>query len=358
MTDQTAILVEGLRKSYGRHTALAGLDLSVRAGSVHGVLGPNGAGKTTAVRILSTLLAADGGRAEVLGVDVLRHPDRVRPRIGLTGQYAAVDERLTGQENLEMFGRLYRLPSRVARARAAELLERFALTEAAGRQAKTYSGGMRRRLDLAASLIMAPAVLFLDEPTTGLDPRSRQEMWRVIADLVREGTTVLLTTQYLEEADHLADRVSVIDGGRVIAEGTTDDLKRQIGGDRLEIVLAEGDDTAAAAEVLTRLGSGTATVSAEDWRVSAPVAGASVLAEVVRSFDELGLTIVDVGLHRPSLDDVFMTLTGQGATSDDAGSTAGASAGAAPEGSGPGGQGPPAAPDQRSGGDEQDLVKA
>ncbi|MCK9898732.1 ABC transporter [Parafrankia colletiae] len=358
MTDQTAILVEGLRKSYGRHTALAGLDLSVRAGSVHGVLGPNGAGKTTAVRILSTLLSADGGRAEVLGVDVLRHPDRVRPRIGLTGQYAAVDERLTGQENLEMFGRLYRLPSRVARARAAELLERFALTEAAGRQAKTYSGGMRRRLDLAASLIMAPAVLFLDEPTTGLDPRSRQEMWRVIADLVREGTTVLLTTQYLEEADHLADRVSVIDGGRVIAEGTTDDLKRQIGGDRLEIVLAEGDDTAAAAEVLTRLGSGTATVSVEDWRVSAPVAGASVLAEVVRSFDELGLTIVDVGLHRPSLDDVFMTLTGQGATSGDVGSTAGVPAGAAPEGSGPGRKGPPAPPGQRSGGDEQDLVKA
>ncbi|OAA28599.1 ABC-2 type transport system ATP-binding protein [Frankia sp. EI5c] len=343
MTDQTAVLVEGLRKSYGGHTALAGLDLGVRAGTVHGVLGPNGAGKTTAVRILSTLLTADGGRAEVLGVDVLGHPERVRPLIGLAGQYAAVDERLTGRENLEMFGRLYRLRPRTARARAVELLERFDLAEAAGRQAKTYSGGMRRRLDLAASLIMAPAVLFLDEPTTGLDPRSRQAMWRVIADLVRDGTTVLLTTQYLEEADQLADRISVIDGGRVIAEGTADDLKRQIGGDRLEIVFAAGDDLAAAAAVLTRLGAGTATASAEECRVSVPVSGAEVLAGVVRSLDEIGATIVDVGLHRPSLDDVFMALTGHGAAPGG-------------EGAGPARQAPP---EPRTGSDDDvGLVKA
>ncbi|CUU59512.1 ABC-2 type transport system ATP-binding protein [Parafrankia irregularis] len=348
MTDQTAVLVEGLRKNYGRHTALAGLDLSVSVGSVHGVLGPNGAGKTTAVRILSTLLAADGGRAEVLGVDVLRHPERVRPRIGLTGQYAAVDERLTGLENLEMFGRLYRLRARTARARAIELLERFELTEASRRQIKTYSGGMRRRLDLAASLIMAPAVLFLDEPTTGLDPRSRQAMWRVIADLVREGTTVLLTTQYLEEADQLADRVSVIDGGRVIAEGTSDDLKRQIGGDRLEITIAPGDDLDAATAVLSRLGTGPAGVAAEERRVTVPVAGAAVLAEAVRSLDEIGATIVDVGLHRPSLDDVFMALTGHGAAGGADGSDGADGA--------DGGKDAVRPPGPRSGDDESDLV--
>ncbi|ABW14357.1 daunorubicin resistance ABC transporter ATPase subunit [Parafrankia sp. EAN1pec] len=349
MTDHPAVLVEGLRKSYGRHTALAGLDLLVGEGTVHGVLGPNGAGKTTAVRILATLLAADGGRAEVLGVDVLRQPQLVRPRIGLTGQYAAVDERLTGLENLEMFGRLYRLSARTARARAAELLERFDLAEAAGRQAKTYSGGMRRRLDLAASLIMAPAVLFLDEPTTGLDPRSRQAMWRVIADLVRDGTTVLLTTQYLEEADQLADRVSVVDTGRVIAEGTTDDLKRQIGGDRLDITVAEGCDLGGAAEVLARSGTGAATVDADERRVSVPVSGAGILAEVVRGLDEIGVTIVDVALHRPSLDDVFMTLTGHGAA------PARGPAGATGPG-GPGGDDGPPGP--RTGGDERDLVKA
>ncbi|WP_235489895.1 ATP-binding cassette domain-containing protein, partial [Frankia sp. AvcI1] len=258
MADEPAVLAEGLQKSYRGKPALAGLDLRVASGTVHGVLGPNGAGKTTAVRILSTLLRPDGGRARVLGVDVVREPDVLRARIGLTGQYAAVDERLTGLENLEMFGRLYRLRAGVARARARELLDRFDLADAAGRQTRTYSGGMRRRLDLAASLIINPPVLFLDEPTSGLDPRSRAALWRVVEDLVRDGTTVLLTTQYLEEADRLADRISVIDGGRVIAEGTVDELKARIGGSRLDLVLA-GDDPAqveAARAVLDRFGTG------------------------------------------------------------------------------------------------------
>jgi ABC-2 type transport system ATP-binding protein len=303
--------VEGLRKSYGRNPALVGLDLSVPEGTVHGVLGPNGAGKTTAVRILGTLLKADAGRAEVLGLDVARDANTLRSRIGLTGQYAAVDERLTGIENLEMFGRLYRLPTKVARARAAELLARFDLADAAGRQARTYSGGMRRRLDLAASLIIAPSILFLDEPTTGLDPRSRMQMWEVIADLVRDGTTVLLTTQYLEEADQLADRISVIDGGRVIAEGTADELKSQVGGDRLDIEIGRGGDLDAAAAVLSRYGSGEATADAATRRVSVPVQGAGVLADVVRGLDEIGVTIVDIGMHRPSLDDVFLIMTGR-----------------------------------------------
>ncbi len=312
MADDPAVLAEDLHKSYGRNVALAGLHLRVAEGSVHAVLGPNGAGKTTAVRILATLLRPDAGRARVLGLDVVADANRLRSRVGLAGQYAAVDERLTGTENLEMFGRLYRLPVRAARARAAELLERFDLTDAASRPASTYSGGMRRRLDLAASLIIEPPMLFLDEPTTGLDPRSRLQAWELIESLVRDGTTVLLTTQYLEEADRLAHRISVVDGGQVIAEGTAEELKSQIGGDRLEIEIARGGDTAAAAAVLSKVVGATAAEDAAAWRVSAPVrAGAGVLAEVVRGLDEIGVTIVDIALHRPSLDDVFLTLTGQ-----------------------------------------------
>ncbi len=313
VADEPAVLAEGLQKSYRGKPALAGLDLRVASGTVHGVLGPNGAGKTTAVRILSTLLRPDGGRARVLGVDVVREPDVLRARIGLTGQYAAVDERLTGLENLEMFGRLYRLRAGVARARARELLDRFDLADAAGRQTRTYSGGMRRRLDLAASLIINPPVLFLDEPTSGLDPRSRAALWRVVEDLVRDGTTVLLTTQYLEEADRLADRISVIDGGRVIAEGTVDELKARIGGSRLDLVLA-GDDPAqveAARAVLDRFGTGPATADPATRRVGVPVAGAGVLSDVVRALDEIAVRIDDVALHRPSLDEVFLSMTGR-----------------------------------------------
>src|SRR3954471_3009230 len=278
MTD--AIVVEGLVKRFGDTTALDGVSLTVAEGSVLGLLGPNGAGKTTVVRILSTLLTADAGRAEVVGLDVARDADAVRAAIGLTGQYAAVDEYLTGYENLEMVGRLYRLPKRVARTRAGELLERFDLTDAANRPAKTYSGGMRRRLDIAASLIARPRVLFLDEPTTGLDPRSRLGMWEFIADLVSDGTTILLTTQYLEEADRLADRMVVIDKGQVIARGTADELKAQVGGERLEL-------TVASAEVLPELVERLRSLAVDDPRVDegtrrliVPVSGgAETLAE-------------------------------------------------------------------------------
>ncbi|MCL9761561.1 ATP-binding cassette domain-containing protein [Frankia sp. AiPa1] len=344
MADEPALLAEDLQKSFRGKRALAGLDLRVAPGTVHGVLGPNGAGKTTAVRILTTLLPPDGGRARVLGFDVVRQADELRARIGLTGQYAAIDDRLTGLENLEMFGRLYRLRTRVARARAHELLERFDLADAAGRQARTYSGGMRRRLDLAASLIINPPVLFLDEPTTGLDPRSRAAMWRVVEELVGEGTTVLLTTQYLEEADRLAHRISVIDGGRVIAEGTVDELKARTGGSRLDLVLAEGEpgEVDAARDVLARFGTGPVSVEAAARRVSVPVAGASVLSEVVRALDAAGVTLEDVALHRPSLDDVFLSMTGHRASSgsDSDGSDSDGSGGDDSGGAGSGGDGP------------------
>ncbi|AEH09591.1 MULTISPECIES: daunorubicin resistance protein DrrA family ABC transporter ATP-binding protein [Protofrankia] len=311
MSDKPAVLAHDLHKRFGTSVALAGLDLSVATGTVHAVLGPNGAGKTTAVKILTTLLRADSGHAEVLGLDVSRRAGELRSRIGLTGQYAAVDERLTGQENLEMFGRLYRLSVVSARARAETLLERFDLTDAARRQAGTYSGGMRRRLDLAASLILAPPMLFLDEPTTGLDPRSRIQMWKVIEELVRDGTTVLLTTQYLEEADQLARRISVIDGGRVIAEGTADDLKSQVGGDRLDIVITRGGDVDAARGVLARFASGEVSVDVDRRRLSAPMnRGAGVLPDLVRGVDEVGVALEDIALHRPTLDDVFLALTG------------------------------------------------
>jgi ABC-2 type transport system ATP-binding protein len=320
MTD--AIVVEGLVKRYGATTALDGVDLTVAEGSVLGLLGPNGAGKTTVVRILATLLRADEGRAEVAGLDVVRDDDAVRASIGLTGQYAAVDEYLTGFENLEMVGRLYHLPKAEARSRAGELLERFDLSDAAGRPAKTYSGGMRRRLDIAASLINRPRVLFLDEPTTGLDPRSRLAMWEFIAELADGGTTILLTTQYLEEADRLADRMVVIDRGKVIARGTADELKAQVGGERLEFTLANAVDLPEVARRLRELAVEDPRSDEQTRRLSLPVrGGTAVLAEALRLLEGSGIEVLDVGLRRPDLDDVFLTLTGHAAedaaTADD-----------------------------------------
>ena len=307
-----AVIVDSLVKTFGVTKALDNLSLRVPEGTVLGLLGPNGAGKTTAVRVLSTLLRADSGHAEVGGVDVMRHPGRVRKLIGLTGQFTAVDDYLTGRENLVMFGRLYHMGRRASRQRADELLERFDLTDAASRIAKTYSGGMRRRLDIAASLVARPQVLFLDEPTTGLDPRSRLGMWSVIEDLVREGTTMLLTTQYLEEADLLASSIAVIDSGKVIAQGTSDELKAQVGGARIELVVRSEAELATAAAVLARLGDGAApTTDPGALRVSVPVAAAAgVLADAVRQLGSAGVEIVDLAVRRPTLDDVFLKLTG------------------------------------------------
>ena len=309
-----AVVVRSLVKTFGPTRALDGLDLTVPEGTVLGLLGPNGAGKTTAVRVLSTLLQPDSGTAQVAGVDVVKEPGKVRRLIGLTGQFAAIDDYLTGRENLVLFGRLFHLNRSDANARADELLERFDLVDAAGRLAKTYSGGMRRRLDIAASLIARPEVLFLDEPTTGLDPRSRLAMWEVIRDLVRDGTTMLLTTQYLEEADLLASSIAVIDAGKVIAEGTSDELKAQVGGARVELQVESEADLGAATAVLERAGDGAAKLDAEDLRLSVPVSsGASVLAEVVRQLDAAGVRIADLAIRRPTLDDVFLRLTGHAA---------------------------------------------
>ncbi|MFJ5264318.1 ATP-binding cassette domain-containing protein [Streptomyces sp. NPDC088387] len=306
-----AVKAEGLEKRYGEKRALDGFDLVVREGTVHGLLGPNGAGKTTAVRILSTLLKLDGGQATVAGLDVARQPREVRARIGLTGQYAAVDEVLTGRQNLEMFGRLFHLGGRRARSRATELLEQFDLADAGDKGVGGYSGGMRRRLDLAASMILAPAVLFLDEPTTGLDPRSRGEVWESVRALVAGGTTVLLTTQYLEEADKLASRITVIDQGRSIADDTPDGLKNLVGGDRIEVVVAERSDIARAVKVVSRVSDGEPETDETELRVHAPVTDrVSALTDVARTLQEEGIHVEDIGLRRPSLDDVFLRLTG------------------------------------------------
>ena len=310
-----SVIAEDLVKTYrnGAVRALDHLSLDVEEGTVLSVLGPNGAGKTTCVRILATLLKPDSGRAMVGGIDVIKHPEKVREVIGLSGQYAAVDEILTGWDNLVMFGQLYHLGKKASIARAEELLERFSLTDSAKRPIKTYSGGMRRRLDLAASLIVKPKVLFLDEPTTGLDPRGRQEMWSVIEELVKGGVTLLLTTQYLEEADQLADEIAVIDTGKVIARGTSDVLKKQVGGERLEIVV-EAQNITKTLEVVANVSGNKATLDEGLRMISAPVStGATALIETLRALDDAGVHPLDVGLKRPSLDDVFLSLTGHAA---------------------------------------------
>lgn len=315
MSKRPAIWAEGLQKHYGKTHALVGLDLAAEEGTILAVLGPNGAGKTTAVRILTTLLHPDAGHAEVAGLDVVKQADALRARIGLAGQYAAVDENLTGYENLEMFGRLYHLGGSVARSRAKELLARFDLLDAARRTVKTYSGGMRRRLDLAASLILTPPVLFLDEPTTGLDIRGRLAMWDVISSLVADGTTVLLTTQYLEEADQLADMIAVVDRGKVIATGTSDQLKSQIGGERIEITIARGGGLDAAARAMRPYSTGEIQINAAERQLVVPVEeGTQQLASVVRDLDAMHIVLDNLALRRPTLDDVFLALTGRTTT--------------------------------------------
>jgi len=305
------IQADGLVKRYGDVTALDGLDLRVPEGSILGLLGPNGAGKTTAVRILTTLLPADGGTAKVAGVDVAENPQGVRERIGLSGQYAAVDEHLTGFENLDMIGRLYHLGRKASRTRARELLERFQLTDAGDRPVKTYSGGMRRRLDLAGAIVAAPEVLVLDEPTTGLDPRGRVGMWDVIRELVGQGTTLLLTTQYMEEADQLADDIVVINDGRAIAHGNPDELKAQIGGERLELVVEDQADLLRTREVLQQVSADGVVVDEHSRLLTAPVSGgARDLMRVLRTLDTEQISLCDAGIRRPTLDDVFLTLTG------------------------------------------------
>ncbi|WP_298566325.1 ATP-binding cassette domain-containing protein [Streptomyces luteogriseus] len=306
-----AIYAEGLVKTFGDVKALDGVDLDVPEGTVLGLLGPNGAGKTTTVRCLTTLLRPDSGRAVVAGIDVLKRPDAVRRSIGLSGQFAAVDEYLTGRENLQMVGQLYQMRAKAAKERAAELLEQFHLADAADRPTKTYSGGMRRRLDLAAALVVSPPVMFMDEPTTGLDPRNRQQLWEVIKQLVSGGTTLLLTTQYLEEADHLAHDIAVVDHGKVIAKGTSDQLKARTGGERVEVVVHQREHIQTAAEVLAGFGKGETTVEEHMRKLTAPVTGgAKLLAEVIRELDTRGIEIDDIGLRRPTLDDVFLSLTG------------------------------------------------
>ena len=329
MTDM--IRTTGLVKRYGKVIALDGLDLTAARGTILGLLGPNGAGKTTAIRILTTLLDADAGRAEVAGLDVRAQAGKVRERIGLSGQNAAVDEYLSGFENLDMVGRLYHLGARRSRERARELLREFDLEEAGDRAAKTYSGGMRRRLDLAAALVARPDVLFLDEPTTGLDPRSRVELWDRIQALVRDGSTVLLTTQYMEEADRLADDIVVVDRGRVIAQGTSDELKTQAGGERVELALSDRADLPGAQAILAEQSLGQVQVDEQTRRLTAAVSGGvDSLRQVLGQLDDRGIAVVDVGLRRPTLDDVFLALTGHAAEAD-AAPAGGSGDGAEPE---------------------------
>jgi ABC-2 type transport system ATP-binding protein len=312
LTREFAVRAEGLRKRYGETVALDGFDLTVPAGSVYGLLGPNGAGKTTAVRILATLLRPDAGRAEVAGFDVVGRADEVRRRIGLVGQQAAVDEILSGRQNLEMFGRLHHLGAAAAGRRADELLDRFGLAETGSKPVKQYSGGMRRRLDLAAGLIGSPPVLFLDEPTTGLDPRGRTEVWESVRALVAGGTTVVLTTQYLEEADQLAHRIAVIDAGRVVADDTPDRLKSTLGADRLEVVLHRADDLPAAAEIVARVAGAAVEVDADRRTVAAPVPERmAALTETMAALREADIAVEDVAVRRPTLDEVFLHLTNE-----------------------------------------------
>jgi ABC-2 type transport system ATP-binding protein len=314
MATDSAILVEGLRKSFGDVHALAGIDLDVPRGTVLGVLGPNGAGKTTAVKVLTTLILPDSGTAIVDGMDVVKDPAGVRRSIGLAGQSAAIVDELTGRENLDIIGRLYHLGRAQVKARSAELLERFDLTEAANRRAKTYSGGMMRKLDLAASLVASPKVLFLDEPTTGLDPRARNDMWDVIRDLVALGTTLLLTTQYLDEADELADDIVVVDHGKIIAQGTADELKDRIGGDVVEFVVPDAAERSTALEAVSQLTDNEPTLD-DDGTISLRVGhrGSEILIEVVRQLDVASIRSHGMSVRRPSLDDVFLALTGHAA---------------------------------------------